>query len=61
VSTIERLTGLKFPEAEEPFTDDRKLEIVVKKVEVDDALEGNKRGIKTVGDELDFELEGLVL
>ena len=55
VETIEKLTGLTFPPAFEPYTDDRAVKIVLKEVD----LEGTERapGIQGPG----FELEGLVL
>ena len=59
VSTVEKLSGLKFPDAEDPFKDDRLLKIVLKQVEVDDALESFRP--EGSEDDADFELEGLVL
>jgi len=55
VNTIEKLTGLTFPTAFEPYTDARPVKIVLKEVE----LESTERNpdIRDPG----FELEGLVL
>lgn len=56
ISVVEQLTGLTFSSAHEPYKDTRKVKVVLKQVEVEglESFPGS-------GDDLDFQLEGLVL
>ena len=55
IDTVEKLTGLSFSPAADPYHDKRPVKIILKKVEVSDL----ERFVDNKG--LDFELQGLVL
>ncbi|MBK7938212.1 MAG: hypothetical protein IPJ82_14500 [Lewinellaceae bacterium] len=55
ISVIEKLTGLRFSPANEPYKDTRPAKIVLKEVEISDLESFSSSG------GLDFALEGLVL
>jgi endonuclease G len=56
-NTIEKLTGMKFPEGIEPFTDHRKIKLVLKEIDVRESLNESANAQATMG----FSIEGLTL
>lgn len=57
VSTIERLTKLTLPSALEPFTDDRKIKLILKEIDVKASI----RNGASIEQQLGFEIAGLLL
>lgn len=57
VSTIEKLSKLTFPHAVEPFTDDRKISLILKEVDVEKLTRESSSPIVQLG----FSIVGLEL
>jgi endonuclease G len=57
VGTIEKLTGLTFPDAVEPFTDNRKVKLILKEIDVKESLNESASVQASIG----FSIEGLAL
>lgn len=57
VATIESLTGIKMPEANEPFKDDRKVQLVMEEIDVKESLKESANVYQQMG----FFIQGLEL
>lgn len=56
ISLIEELTGLKLPQANDPYNDTRNIKLVLKEIDIDPELESD-----SIEYELGFRIENLIL